>query len=79
MDPKQVERAAYLAAHRILTEDTAAPELACPGARRSYRIDKLAEIIIQTMGGYVEHAAEERLTERKRAESIRLTTAKAVA
>jgi hypothetical protein len=49
MDAKQVERAAYLAAHRIITEDLGAPELACPGARRTYRVDRMAEIIVKTM------------------------------
>ncbi len=45
MSPKEIERAAYVAAYRIVTADTYAPELACPGARRSYAIDTIAEII----------------------------------
>jgi hypothetical protein len=41
----QMERAAYIAAHRILTTDLSAPELACPGARRSAIVDNMAKII----------------------------------
>jgi hypothetical protein len=40
-----MERAAYIAAHRILTTDLTAPELACPGARRSAMLDNMARII----------------------------------
>ena len=46
MNAHQMERAAYIAAHRILTTDLTAPELACPGARRSAMIDNLAHIIV---------------------------------
>ena len=35
MDAIQIERAAYLAAHRILTANTSAPELALLGDQRS--------------------------------------------
>ena len=45
MNAHQMERAAYIAAHRILTTDLTAPELACPGARRSAIIDNIARII----------------------------------
>ncbi len=45
MNIAEVERAAYIAAHRILTTNTSAPELACPGSRRSYAIDAIAGII----------------------------------
>jgi hypothetical protein len=45
LNPNQIERAAYIAAHRIMTEDLASPELACPGARRSAHLDAIAKII----------------------------------
>jgi hypothetical protein len=45
MNPKEIERGAYMAAHRILTANTSVPELACPGARRSHAIDAIAAII----------------------------------
>jgi hypothetical protein len=45
MDIHEIERAAYIAAHRILMANTDAPELACPGARRSRAVDTIAEII----------------------------------
>ena len=45
MMAKEIERAAYIAAHRILDTNTAAPELACPGARRSRAVDMIADII----------------------------------
>jgi len=45
MNAHQMERAAYIAAHRILTTDLTAPELACPGARRSAMLDNMARII----------------------------------
>lgn len=40
-----IERAAYIAAHRIIEADTAESELVCPGARRSRAVDAIAEII----------------------------------
>ncbi len=46
MNASQMERAAYMAAHRLLTTDLTAPELACPGARRSAIVDNMARIII---------------------------------
>jgi hypothetical protein len=45
MNAHQMERAAYIAAHRIMTTDLTAPELACPGARRSAIVDNMARII----------------------------------
>src|SRR5262249_31780211 len=45
MNAHQMERAAYIAAHRLLTTDLSAPELACPGARRSAVLDNMAKII----------------------------------
>ncbi len=45
MNSHQIERAAYIAAHALLTANTSAPELACPGARRSYTVDTIAGII----------------------------------
>ncbi len=46
MNANQMERAAYMAAHRLLTTDLSAPELACPGARRSAIVDNMAKVII---------------------------------
>ena len=45
MDAKEIERAAYVAAHRVLAADTSAHELACPGARKSRAVDTIAGII----------------------------------
>src|SRR5579862_4110990 len=45
MNPNQLERAAYIAAHAILRADIGSPELACPGARRSRTVDMIAGII----------------------------------
>ena len=45
MNATEIERAAYMAAHRILMADLSAAELACPGARRSRAIDAIAGII----------------------------------
>ena len=45
MNAHQMERAAYIAAHRLMTTDLSAPELACPGARRSAILDNMARII----------------------------------
>ncbi len=45
MKVDQLERAAYIAAHRILMTDMSAPDLACPGARRSRAIDTIAGVI----------------------------------
>ena len=48
MKVSHLERAAYIAAHAILAADVSAPELACPGARRSYTVDAIADIIRRT-------------------------------
>jgi hypothetical protein len=45
VNPDQIDRAAYIAAHAILAADTSAPDLACPGARRSHEVDAIAGII----------------------------------
>jgi len=45
MKADDIERAAYIAAHAILTANLNAPELACPGARRTYAVDAIAELI----------------------------------
>jgi hypothetical protein len=45
MNAKEIERAAYLAAHRILAADISASGLACPGAQRSHAVDTIAAII----------------------------------
>ena len=45
MSEKEIERAAYIAAHRILSANTAPVGLVCPGARRSYAVDTIAGII----------------------------------
>ena len=45
MKAEQIERAAYIAAHAILSANLTAPELACPGARRTYAVDAIAELI----------------------------------
>ena len=45
MNASQLERAAYMAAHAIMSANTGAPELACPGARRSHTIDAIAKVI----------------------------------
>lgn len=45
MKADDIERVAYIAAHRILMADTSARELACPGARRSRAVDAIAGII----------------------------------
>jgi hypothetical protein len=50
MNANQLERAAYVAAHAILSASLSAPELACPGARRSRQIDRVAEIIKTVFG-----------------------------
>lgn len=45
MTAKGIERAAYIAAHRILEADKTAAELVCPGAKRSHAVDTIADII----------------------------------
>lgn len=51
-----VERAAYAAAHRIMTQQTVAAELACAGSRRSAQVDAIAAIIVREMEGINELA-----------------------
>ena len=55
MNANQMERAAYIAAHRILTTNLTAPELACPGARRSAMIDNIAAIIKSVYEAHDQH------------------------
>ena len=45
MSSKALERAAYIAAHRILEARMTPTELVCPGARRSHAVDTIAGII----------------------------------
>lgn len=45
MDAKEIERAAYRAAHRIWMATAAPAVWACPGTRRSHMIDTIADII----------------------------------
>jgi hypothetical protein len=45
MNESQIERAAYIAAHRILDADITAGEFACSGARRPLALDTIAGII----------------------------------
>lgn len=45
MDDATIERAAYIAAHRIMSGDLGRNELASPGARRSSVVDDIAKII----------------------------------
>jgi hypothetical protein len=45
MNAKEIERAAYLAAHRILIADTSTAELGAAGARRKHAVDTIAAII----------------------------------
>ena len=64
MHVKEIERAAYIAAHGILAADTGAPELACPGARRSHAVDVIADIIrevFELYGSECEMCAEHRM------------------
>jgi len=45
MKADDIERAAYIAAHAIMAANLNAPELACPGARRTFAVDAIAELI----------------------------------
>lgn len=49
MNSSNLERAAYLAAHRIMQADLTNPQFACPGTRRSKMIDAIAGIIKDVM------------------------------
>jgi len=48
MGTGEIERAACVAAYRVLTANTTARELACASARRSHAIDMVAAIIKDT-------------------------------
>jgi hypothetical protein len=50
MNTGPFERAAYVAAHAILAANLNAPELVCPGARHSYAVDTIANIIKDAFG-----------------------------
>ena len=43
--PVSTDHWAYMAAHRIMSMDGSYSEYACPGTRRSRKIDELAKII----------------------------------
>ncbi len=45
MVDRQIERAAYIAAHAITTADLVATHLVCPGARNTHKVDTIAGII----------------------------------
>lgn len=45
MNSSTIERAAYIAAHRIMQADLTNPQFACPGTRRSKMVDAIAGII----------------------------------
>ena len=49
MNARKIQRTAYIAAHRILGANLNAPDLACPGARRSYAVDTIAGIIREVL------------------------------
>src|SRR5207249_860730 len=52
MNANQMGRAAYIAAHKILTTNLDSPEKACPGMRRSIAVDRVAEIIMDVFGAH---------------------------
>jgi hypothetical protein len=67
MNAKEIERAAYLAAHRILTADTSSAEFACAGARRTHTVDAIAAIIQDVFEMHKgEYATGPELAERRR-------------
>lgn len=72
MKSDNIERAAYLAAHRIMQADLANPQFACPGTRRSRAVDMVAGIIKNVM----EAEGDDELTQLHRyfAESIEART-----
>lgn len=49
MNSSTIERAAYIAAHRIIQADLSSPQFACPGTRRSKMVDAIAGIIKDVM------------------------------
>jgi len=57
VNAKEIEIAAYMAAHRILEMNTAA-EFACPGAQRSRTVDTIADIIREVFEIYSLRPAE---------------------
>lgn len=46
MNPNQLHRLAYVAANRLVVQDTSHPKYACEGTRRSRTVDTIAETII---------------------------------
>ena len=52
MNANQMGRAAYIAAHKILTTNLDSPEKACPGMRRTIAVDRVAEIILDVFGAH---------------------------
>ncbi len=60
MHTKDIEKAAYTAAHRILAANTLAPGLVCPGARRSYAVDTIADIIREAFEGHGKQSGDQR-------------------
>jgi hypothetical protein len=65
MTSRQIERAAYIAAHRLMTTDVGAPELACPGARRSAMLDNMAAIIKDVYEASITAAPKKAHSERR--------------
>lgn len=53
MTAKEIEHAAYVAAHRILEADVSAPELVCDGAIRTHAVDVIANIIREAIDSEV--------------------------
>ncbi len=49
MTSDTLERAAYIAAHRIMQADLDSPQFACAGTRRSRTVDAIAGIIKDVM------------------------------
>lgn len=47
----RLERRAYAAAHRIMTADLMSHGLAAPGGIRSRTVDRIAQIIKESIGG----------------------------
>ena len=58
MTTRGIERAAYIAPHRIVEVNTMASELVCPGARRSRSIHKIAETIREVFALHSTHDNE---------------------
>lgn len=47
MNPNQLHRLAYVAAHALMSTDTSHPKYACEGTRRSKAVDTIADTIIR--------------------------------